>query len=243
MNTIHASAETKGERQRSMSGWRTITGLLLLSALPVIGGVLRLGEVGAAPESRPPLASLVAVVAHIVATSVYCILGAFQFSPALRIRRGWHRTAGRALIPAGFISGLSAIWLAVFFGGPSDERALAMVRLVFAVLMTLFLVLGALAIKRRDFTGHGAWMTRAFAIAVSGGTQALVVVLWALPFGEVDVAGETWLVAVGFVINSVVAELLIRRRSGRRLLLAGSDAISEDSARCVQDFRRKRHIQ
>ncbi|WP_166793244.1 DUF2306 domain-containing protein [Cryobacterium lactosi] len=192
-----------------------ITGLLLLSALPVLGGVLRLGEVGAVPESRPPLASSVAIVAHIVATSVYCILGAFQFSPALRIRRGWHRTAGRALIPAGFLSGLSAVWLAVFFGGPSDERALAMIRLVFAVAMTLFLVLGALAITRRDFTGHGAWMTRAFAIAVTGGTQALVVVVWAIPFGEVDVVGETWLVATGFVINSVVAELLTRRRSDR----------------------------
>lgn len=216
MNTIHASAEIKGERQRSTSGWLAITGLLLLSALPVLGGVLRLRDVGADPESGLPLASPVAVGAHIVATSVYCILGAFQFSPALRIRRGWHRAAGRALIPAGLISGLSAVWLAVFFGGPSDERALAMVRLVFAVAMTLFLVLGALAITRRDFTGHGAWMTRAFAIAVTGGTQALVVVLWALPFGEVDVVGETWLVAVGFVINSVVAELLIRRRSGRR---------------------------
>ncbi|TFD87000.1 DUF2306 domain-containing protein [Cryobacterium lactosi] len=205
----------KGEQQRSRSGWLAITGLLLLSALPVLGGVLRLGEVGAVPESRPPLASSVAIVAHIVATSVYCILGAFQFSPALRIRRGWHRTAGRALIPAGFLSGLSAVWLAVFFGGPSDERALAMIRLVFAVAMTLFLVLGALAITRRDFTGHGAWMTRAFAIAVTGGTQALVVVVWAIPFGEVDVVGETWLVATGFVINSVVAELLTRRRSDR----------------------------
>ena len=212
MKTIQASAEMKGERQRSKSGWLAITGLLLLSALPVLGGVLRLRDVGAVPGSGLPLALSVAVVAHIVATSVYCILGAFQFSPALRIRRGWHRAAGRALIPAGFI----AVWLAVFFGGPSDERALAMVRLVFAVAMTVFLVLGALAIKRRDFTGHGAWMTRAFAIAVTGGTQALVVVLWAIPFGEVDGVGETWLVAVGFVINSVVAELLIRRRSGRR---------------------------
>lgn len=204
---------SKAERHRSKSGWPAISGLLLLSALPVLGGVLRLRDVGVAPESALPLTSTVAIVAHIVATSAYCILGAFQFSPALRIRRGWHRTAGRALIPAGFVAGLSAVWLAVFFGGPPDERALAMVRLVFAGAMTLFLLLGAIAITRRDFTAHGAWMTRAFAIAVSGGTQALVVTLWALPFGDVDAVGETWLVAAGFVINSVVAELLIRRRS------------------------------
>lgn len=216
MKATRGIAAQNGEWQRSKSGWPAITGLLLLSALPVVGGVLRLRDVGAVPESALPLASSVAIVAHIVATSVYCLLGAFQFSPALRVRRGWHRTAGRVLIPAGFVAGLSAVWLAVFFGGPSDERALAMVRLVFAVAMTLSLVLGALAIKRRDFNAHGAWMTRAFAIAVSGGTQALVVVLWALPFGEADVVAETWLVAAGFVTNSVVAELLIRRQSSRR---------------------------
>ena len=204
------------------TGWLAITGLLLLSALPVLGGVLRLGEVSSDPE----IASSVAMVVHIVAMTVYCLLGAFQFSPALRTRRGWHRTAGRALIPAGFLGALSAIWLAVFFGGHPDELALAMVRLVFAVAMTVFLVRGVVAITRRDFTAHGAWMTRAFAIAVSGGTQALVFALWTIPLGEVDAFGETWLVAAAFVINSVVAELIIRRRSGRRMRgLSGHGAL------------------
>ncbi|WP_051478610.1 DUF2306 domain-containing protein [Arthrobacter sp. H5] len=216
MTATRPIAVQKGERQRPRSGWLAIVGLLLLSALPVLGGVLRLRDVSADPESEMLLASLVAIVAHIVAMSVFCLLGAFQFSPALRIRRGWHRTAGRALIPAGFIAALSSIWLAVFFGGPPDELALAMVRLVFAVPMIMFLVLAVIAITRRDFAAHGAWMTRAYAIAVSGGTQALVFALWTLIIGEVDAFGEAGLVAAGFVINSVVAELLIRRRSGQR---------------------------
>lgn len=211
------TAEQKEARQRSRSGWPAITGLLLLSALPVLGGVLRLRAVSADPDSTLLLASSVPRVAHIVAMSVYCLLGAFQFSPALRTRRGWHRTAGRALIPAGFIAALSGVWLAVFFGGPPDELALAMIRLVFAVAMTVFLVLGVIAIKRRDFAAHGAWLTRAYAIAVSGGSQALVFALWFAIIGEVDVFGEGWLVAAGFVINIVVAELLIRRRSRRRV--------------------------
>ena len=217
MKATRPIAEQKQERQRSRSGWLAITGLLLLSALPVLGGVLRLRDVSADPESTLLLASSVPIVAHIVAMSVYCLLGAFQFSPALRTRRGWHRTAGRVLIPAGFIAALSAVWLAVFFGGPPDELALAMVRLVFAVAMTTFLVRGVIAIKRRDFAAHEAWMTRAYALAVSGGTQALVFALWTLIIGEVDIFGEAWLVAAGFVINSVVAELIIRRRSGRRM--------------------------
>lgn len=209
--------EQKKERQRPRSGWLAITGLLLLSALPVLGGALRLRDVSTDPGSAPLLPSLVAIVAHIVSMTVYCLLGAFQFSPALRTRRGWHRIAGRALIPAGFIAALSAIWLAVFFGGPTDELPLAMVRLVFAVAMTAFLARGAIALNRRDFAAHGAWMTRAYAIAVSGGTQALVVTLWTIPLGDVDALGEAWLVAAGFVVNSVVAELLIRRRSGQRM--------------------------
>ncbi len=209
-------AEQRGG-QRPRTGWLAITGLLLLSALPVIGGALRLGEMSADPETTLRLASPVPIVAHIVAMSLYCLLGAFQFSPALRARRGWHRTAGRVLIPAGLIAALSAVWLAVFFGGPADELALAMVRLVFAVAMAVFLVRGALAIARRDFVSHGAWMTRAYAIAVTGGTQALVVMLWTIIVAEVGIVGETWLVAAGFVINSVLAESLIRRRSRRRM--------------------------
>ena len=59
-------------------------------------------------------------------------------------------------------------------------------------------------------------MTRAYAIAISGGTQALVFALWTLIIGEVDAFGEARLVAAGFVINSVVAELLILRRTSQR---------------------------
>jgi hypothetical protein len=193
----------------------SVSGLLFLSALPVIGGVLRLGEVSSGTDIDVPWTSVVAIVAHIVAMTMFCVLGAFQFSPALRVRRGWHRTAGRILIPAGFIAALASIWLAVFFRGPPDEFALAMVRLVFAVPMVVFLVMSVNAITRRDFAQHGAWMTRAYAIAVSGGTQAVVVALWTIPLGEVDALGETWLVAVGFVINSLAAEWLNRRRVRR----------------------------
>ncbi|UYN82546.1 MAG: DUF2306 domain-containing protein [Microcella sp.] len=190
---------------------------MLLSALPVLGGLLRLMEGRGDREGELVVASLVAIVSHIVAMSVLCILGAFQFSPALRMWRGWHRTAGRVLIPAGVIAALSSIWLAVFFGGPAAEFPLAMVRLVFAVPMLVFLVLATTAIARRRFVAHGAWMTRAYAIAVSGGTQALVSVLWSIPFGEADAVGEIWVVAAGFAINTLVAEVLIRRRARRRV--------------------------
>jgi len=191
------------------SGWLAITGLLLLSALPVVGGVFSLTEGHSGGGS--PLSPLPTIV-HVVAMSTYCLLGAFQFSPALRFRSRWHRTAGRVLIPAGFLAALSSMWLAASFDGPTAEFPQAMVRLGFAVPLIVFLVLGSRAIVLRDFAAHGAWMTRAYAIAVSGGTQALVFVVWSLPFGEVDAAGEAPLVVTAFVLNALVAELIILRR-------------------------------
>ena len=209
-------------RQRSTNAWLAITGLLLLSALPIIGGVVRLSEVPAVAGSRP-LASSVAAVAHIVAMTVYCLLGAFQFSPALRGRRRWHRTAGRVLSPVGFVAALGAAWLAVFFSGPPDQLPLAMVRLVFASAMLVFLALGTAAVIRRAFVMHGDWMARAYAIGVGNGTQSLVVILWTVPLGEVDAWGETWLVATGTLITVFVAELLIRRRAARRRVAAPAE--------------------
>lgn len=203
-------------RARPRSGWPAVTGLLLLSALPILGGALRLEELGSDPASAPSSPALtVAIVAHIVGMSVYCLLGAFQFSPALRGRRAWHRRAGRVLIPAGMIGALGSIALGVFFYGPADALALAMVRIAFAVPMLVFLVLATRAIVRRRFAAHGAWMTRAYAIAVTGGTQALVLIVWSVLGGETSIVSETWLVGVGFVINSLVAEVIIRRRVRR----------------------------
>lgn len=202
-------------RARPRRGWPTVTGLLLLSALPILGGVLRLEELGTDPASAPSPAIAGLIVAHIVGMSVYCLLGAFQFSPALRGRRAWHRRAGRVLIPAGMVGALASIALAVFFYGPAEEFALAIVRIAFAVPMLVFLVLATLAIARRRFATHGAWMTRAYAIAITGGTQALVLIVWSIVGGETSIVSETWLVGVGFVINSLVAEGIIRRRLRR----------------------------
>lgn len=205
-------------RSTARSGWLAVSGLLVLSALPVIGGVLRLSEGRGDREGDVLVVAMVAMVAiitHIVAMSAFCVLGAFQFSPALRVRHRWHRRVGRVLIPAGFLAALSSVVLVVVFGGAPEEFPIAVVRLIFAVPMMAFLAFAVVAILRRDFIAHGAWMTRAYAIAVSGGTQAIVAIVWSIPFGETDAAGEAWVVGIGFALNSLIAEGIIRRRGAR----------------------------
>lgn len=214
MTSIPASASVDRPRSRPRRGWLAVTGLLLLSVVPVIGGAMRLGETG--PNGMLDY-SPVPRIAHVVGMTVFCLLGAFQFSPTLRQGRSWHRLAGRMLIPAGFVAALSGVWFAIVFRGTPPEVGMAMARGAFAVAMTVFLALGVRAIVRRDFGAHGAWLTRAYAIAVTGGTQALVFLLWAFVTGaEVDPLGEPYLVAASFVLNSAVAEVIIARRGGTR---------------------------
>ena len=83
------------------------------------------------------------VVTHIVSVTVYSLLGAFQFVPSLRGRRGWHGIAGRILIPAGLLAALSGLWMSAFYPLPAgDGIALFILRLVFGSAMLAGIVLG-----------------------------------------------------------------------------------------------------
>ncbi len=191
------------------------TALLLLCVVPVLGGVVRLTELATGAEITPDNArffdSPVPIVLHVVGALPFLVLGAFQFVP--RLRRGrWHRTAGRIVAPAGLVAALSALWLTLFFPVPArDEGLLEVFRIVFALAMTVSIVLGVLAILRRDVAAHRAWMMRGYAIGLGAGTQALILIPVGLVAGPPT--GLAWALLMGsaWVINLVVAELLVRR--------------------------------
>ncbi|WP_246142282.1 DUF2306 domain-containing protein [Lacisediminihabitans profunda] len=150
---------------------------------------------------------------HIVSATVFCLLGALQFVPALRRGRRWHRVAGRILVPARLLAALSGLWMAAFYPHPAgDGPALLVIRLVFGFAMVASILLGLSAIRRRDFVVHGEWMTRASAIGFGAGTQALVLIPESLLFGPTDQLPRAAFMAVAWVINLSVAEFAIRRR-------------------------------
>jgi hypothetical protein len=214
--TITPAAAASVRRPRPQ--WPVPAGLILLSLIPVIFGALRLAELTSGAEVTPQNArfftSPVPVVTHIVSVTVYSLLGAFQFVPSLRGRRGWHRIAGRVLIPAGLLAALSGLWMSVFYPLPDGFTDVPL-RLFFGSAMLVSIVLGILAVRRRDFAAHSAWMTRAYAIAVGAGTQALVGIPWLLLVGPTDVPTRAVLLGAGWLINVAVAEYVIRRRARR----------------------------
>src|SRR5438132_194092 len=120
-------------------------------------------------------------------------------------------------VTAGILVALSGLWMNFFYARPpGDGESLVVVRLIVGSLMLASIVLAVLAIRRRDFTSHGAWMTRAYALALGAGTQVFTMLPWVLIFGPIRAGDElprTVLMTAGWVINLTVAEYVIRRRS------------------------------
>lgn len=214
-------------RQTSRAGWLVPVGLILLTLIPIVAGAARVTELSGAPaitaDNARFVTSPIPVIVHIVGATLFSILGAFQFVPGLRRRNRWHRLAGRVLVPAGVAVALSGIWMAVLSEhAPADGVALSALRVIFATLMLVFIALGVRAIVRRDFVDHGAWMTRAYALAVAAGTQAIVLIPQTIIFGKYEETSRAVFMGAAWVINLAIAELVIRRRAARRTVARAS---------------------
>ena len=200
-------------RQRS---WPVVTGLLVLSAVPLLAGSFRLVQLLGGPALIPADqrfdSSPAPLVVHIVAATVFALGGILQLLPRFRRRHlGWHRRAGRVVAGAGLLVAGSAFWMATFYATkPGTGPLLLALRLVFAVAMTACLVLGVTTVRRRDIAGHRAWMIRAYAIALAAGTQAFTGGFAPLLPGSGVLKGDIAMGSAWF-INLAVAECVIRR--------------------------------
>ncbi len=221
MTTTATTPRNRGTKA-TRPQWLVPAGLILLTIIPILAGAHRLNELtGGAietPQNARFLDSPIPVIVHIVSVTIFSLLGAFQFVPALRRRRGgWHRIAGLVLVPTGLLSALSGMWMVVFYPHPAgDGDLVSAFRLIFGAAMTASVVLGVRAILRRSFLVHGEWMTRAYAIGVAAGTQAIVLIPESIIFGSTNELPRALFMGGAWVINLSVAELVIRRRRTNR---------------------------
>jgi uncharacterized membrane protein len=206
-------------KKQTKREWLVPIGLILLSLVPVIAGAFRIVELTSGAEITTNnarfFASPIPVVSHIISVTLYSLLGAIQFVPSLRNKKaGWHRSAGRLLIPSGLVAALSGIWMTQFYPWPEfDGIWLYGLRLIFGPAMFLSLILGYLAARQKNFKAHSAWMIRAYAIGPGAGTQVFThipVILFPSIAGEL---ARTLMMAAGWVINLAVAEWVIRKPS------------------------------
>lgn len=203
--------------RRTRSTWRLPIALIALGAIPILFGTLRVIELVGGPATLPARArfddSPAPVILHVVSAILYVVLGAFQFSSGLRRRwPGWHRRTGRLLVPLGLVVAFSALWMNQFYVRPEGpNHLLYLFRLTFGSAMALGIVLGFLAVRRREFRSHRAWMIRAYAIGLGAGTQVFTLGVGQGILGTTEVT-TAWFNAAGWVINLTVAEWAIHRR-------------------------------
>jgi uncharacterized membrane protein len=206
-------------RPTRYTGWVQVA-LIALVLIPAVAGTLRVVELAGGPQVTPAdprfTASPAPVIVHIVSAVGYAVLGAFQFSAALRRRwPGWHRAAGRVLVVLGLAVALSALWMTAFYPRHPGTGDLAyLFRLAFASGMAACVVLGFAAIRHGDVARHRAWMIRAYALALGAGTQVFTQGIGTAVFGTSALTTDLMLGA-GWVINLALAEYVIRRRTAR----------------------------
>lgn len=149
---------------------------------------------------------------HIVGATSFATLGAFQFVPSLR-RGAWHRIVGRVLSLLGICAAVAGTLMALRWTPKEfDTAALSAIRVVVAIAMVTFVVLGFIAARRRRYEAHGAWMVRAYALFLGAGTQVFTAGFTALPFmrPHMSEALATTSMAAGWIINVLVAEWILR---------------------------------
>ena len=79
--------------------------------------------------------------------------------------------------------------------------------------MALSIALGFMAIRRRDISGHRAWMMRGYALGLGAGTQALTLAIGEIVLGPPGELNRALLMGGAWMINLAVAEWAIRRNA------------------------------
>lgn len=191
--------------------------LVVLSIVPLLGGVLRLHSLAVGGDVSPDnfrfFNSPLPVILHIVSASVFCILGAFQFPQYFRNRwPNWHRSSGRALVIFGFVAASTGVWMTLYYKIPSPLQgdSLYLTRMLVGSAMSVSIVLALIFIVHRNIPLHRAWIIRAYALGQGAGTQALFFIPVMVIVGDVTGNLRDVLMISAWVINCIVAELIIR---------------------------------
>ncbi|MDO8775885.1 MAG: DUF2306 domain-containing protein [Burkholderiaceae bacterium] len=196
--------------------------LLLMGAIPFAAGIARLVGLVGNPAINSEIARFVAapfpVIVHILSVSLFSLFGALQLSAGLRQRLlQWHRVSGRIVVASGIFAALTGLWMTVMYPIPPELQGglLYAVRVFVGVAMLLSFFLAVAAVKRGDIATHRAWMIRAFALGQGAGMQVVVLLPWMLLIGKPSMLQRDALMSLAWLINLLVAEMVIQRWSPR----------------------------
>lgn len=214
----HTPTNARGRR----ASWLAMTLLAALVAL-VSARYFTLDPDSFFREQRAVyLAHLGPLLLHVTGGVVGLALGPWQFVRRLRARRpAVHRLIGRVYLASTVLAAVGGLLLApTTYAGPVAGLGFA----VLAGLLLAATTAGFVAVRRRQFDRHRAWMIRSYALMFTGVSFRLWIGLLpvtGLPFALAYQSGA-W---AAWIVNLLVAELLlarIQRRGSRSMGTAGS---------------------
>lgn len=215
------TASVAPDARRRRRDWLIPTLLLLLAAIPALGGIYRVFYISGGGEVTPATQRFfdapTSMILHGVACALFAFLGAFQFTRGSHRRPHLHRLRGMLFLPSALIVGATGLWMEAFYDLPAHDGALLSVfRVTFGTGMIVTTLLGVRALLRRQFAQHGAWMMRTYAIGMGAGTQVIVFILWGLLVGPADVTQRALLMGASWMINVTFVEWILLRKTRRR---------------------------
>ncbi len=201
----------------SKSEWAILIFVLVYSFIPTFGGLFRVLELAGGPAIAPenPRASGTPfpIVLHILGSFLFCLLGAIQFLPSIRVRHPVaHRAFGRIVAVAGCLSAGSGLWMTHFYSFPLSLQGnvLYWVRIILGFLMISFIVWSVLAIRSRNVLQHSACMLRAYAIGQGASTQAFIGIGWMILYGTEAIGPlRDAMMVFAWTFNLLIAEVFV----------------------------------
>ena len=231
------------------SEWVVLGVIFVYSFVPVVGGLIRVLELAGgpriAPENPRALLSPTPIIIHILSSSLFCVLGAFQFMPSLRRQRpAVHRRIGQIVAVMGCVSALTGLWMTHFYTFPRTLQggSLYWVRMVLGTAMTGLIIWAMIAIKNRNVFQHGASLIRAYAIGQGASTQAVIGLVWIIAAGSEPMGPlRDGLMIFAWMLNLLVAEGFIRtlrrqqryRKLGAQVRQSNPTSSSDTLADCT----------
>ncbi|HMV41534.1 MAG TPA: DUF2306 domain-containing protein [Leptospiraceae bacterium] len=203
---------------KKKSEWFLLIGLIVLVIVPTLAGIVRIFNLGSAeafqPENIRFTKSPISITLHVVSSILFSILGIFQIIPSFRIPNlKWHRRIGRVLLPIGFISSLTGLYMTQFYPKvETDGPTLYFIRLLVGFVMTLFLILAVYTVLNKKFRDHGNWMIRAYALGLGASTQVITHLPWLITTGQLPTGlTRDMAMGAGWLINLAIVEWRIRK--------------------------------
>jgi MFS family permease len=142
--------------------------------------------------------------------------------------------AGRLLVACGLLVGLTGLWMTLFYAAPDNSGALLFVsRILFGSAMVASIVVGLVAILRRDIQGHRRWISRGYALGLGAATQMLVLMVAGIVAGPPNELTHDSLMALSWAINLAVVEWAMRKRRtprARKLIQRTTASLSSGEA-------------